>query len=594
MRTEITDLKRKGGNSMSKKMLVVFLAIVMIGVMMLLGCNPQEENQGDDTSTGVPTKEETEQVEEETEQVEEEMVIDPLGRYDEPVTLVIAGSINPADKTLPEGDSIEDCFYTRFVKEQLNIEIEYDWVAAETDREQKNSLIIASNDLPDAMIVETKQFMLMARNGQLEDITEVYNQYASEDLKTIIDKTGGTAIDTVTMDGKMLGIPYVENKTNNIQSMWIRKDWLDALGLDVPTTIDELGAVAAAFVGQDPGGNGEGNTIGITGPQSGAGDTSLVDRFGFGPIFYAFESYPTVWVNRDGLAEYGSISPETKEALAKLQDWYKKGLIDQEMGLRDDATEPIIAGNAGIHFGPWWQGYNPVTDTVRNNPEANFQAYAAPLDSDGEFNTKMSSVSNQVLVIRKGYENPEAVVKIVNLALENSGEIDGWTDAYGNGAIYWPLRMVLANSDDNEVTNQALKDVLNGVTTPEDYQTDEYKFYTHLHSDVSAAFDTKLEPYDNFDIQYWNIESEKFARLYSKLVGGNPLIQTRNEVYSIIYFNTPTMDKKWSNLQKLEAETFYKIIMGEASIDTFDDFVEQWKNEGGDEITAEVQEYVED
>ncbi len=575
---------------MSKKMLVVFLAIVMAAGMLFASCKAEDEVKEEAPANTEAAQKET--TTEDNEQTEEEKIADPLGKYEEAVTLVIAGQINPADKTLPEGDSIEDCYYTRFVKENLNIDIEYDWVTATTDFEQKVSLIIASNDLPDAMIVPTRQFMQLARNGQLQDLSTAYNDYASADLKTIIDKTEGAAIDTVSLDGKMLGIPYVENKTNNIQMMWIRKDWLDILGMDVPTNIEELEAVATAFVEQNPGGNEDGTTIAITGPQSGAGDTSLVDRFGFGPIFNAFESYPTIWVNRDGQAEYGSISPETKEALAKLQDWYAKGLIDPEMGLREDATEPIIAGLAGIHFGPWWQGYSPITDTVRNNPEANFQAYASPLDSDGDFNTKMSSVTNQVLVVRDGYEYPEAVVKIVNLALENGGEIDGMTDTYGDAAYYWPLRMVLANSDDNEVTNQALKDVLNGVTTPDDYTTDEFKFYSHLYSDVSAAFDTKLEPYDNFDIQYWNTESEKFARLYSKLVGGNPLLAERNEVYSIIYFNTPTMDKKWANLQKLEAETFYKIIMGGASIDTFDDFVEQWKKEGGDEITAEVQEYV--
>ena len=50
------------------------------------------------------------------------------------------------------------------------------------------------------------------------------------------------------------------------------------------------------------------------------------------------------------------------------------------------------------------------------------------------------------------------------------------------------------------------------------------------------------------------------------------------------------MEKKWSNLKKKEDEVFLKIIIGEASLDEFDTFVEEWKAEGGDEITTEVQE----
>ena len=63
-----------------------------------------------------------------------------------------------------------------------------------------------------------------------------------------------------------------------------------------------------------------------------------------------------------------------------------------------------------------------------------------------------------------------------------------------------------------------------------------------------------------------------------------------NKTYSLIYSETPTMEKKWSNLKKKEDEVFLKIIIGEASLDEFDTFVEEWKVEGGDEITTEVQE----
>ncbi len=48
----------------------------------------------------------------------------------------------------------------------------------------------------------------------------------------------------------------------------------------------------------------------------------------------------------------------------------------------------------------------------------------------------------------------------------------------------------------------------------------------------------------------------------------------------------------WTSLEKKENDIFLKIIIGEEPIDAFDTFVEEWKAEGGDAITAEVQAIV--
>ena len=69
-----------------------------------------------------------------------------------------------------------------------------------------------------------------------------------------------------------------------------------------------------------------------------------------------------------------------------------------------------------------------------------------------------------------------------------------------------------------------------------------------------------------------------WMRLYSLLVGAAPIYETEmNRVYSEIYYQTKTIESRWANLQKLEDETFMKIIMGAAPLDEFDKFVEEWK-----------------
>ena len=66
----------------------------------------------------------------------------------------------------------------------------------------------------------------------------------------------------------------------------------------------------------------------------------------------------------------------------------------------------------------------------------------------------------------------------------------------------------------------------------------------------------------------------------------------RDRGYSVFYGQTDSMQKKWSNLKKIEDETFLKIILGTVPIEEFDTFVENWYAQGGTEITQEVTEAI--
>ncbi len=85
------------------------------------------------------------------------------------------------------------------------------------------------------------------------------------------------------------------------------------------------------------------------------------------------------------------------------------------------------------------------------------------------------------------------------------------------------------------------------------------------------------------------MDPSAFNRIWSWMVGYSPFVDYQNTpVYSLTYSQTPTMEGIWPTLSKLEEETFLKIIMGSAGISSFDDFVKDWKAQGGDTITEEV------
>lgn len=519
--------------------------------------------------------------------VDESGAVSPLGKYEDPVTVEIVQSINPTI-TMPEGDSATDNYYTRFIKDNMNIDISVKWSASSSDYNEKLNLAIAANDIPDILVVNEQQFRKLAQSDMLEDLTDYYDTYACDIIKQNIDSTDGKALENATYDGKLLALPSVQVEADGYVLMWIRQDWLDELGLEAPTTIEELETVAKAFVDNKMGGE---NTIGIVGPTiNGAVYNTFLSTNNLNNldgIFQAYQAYPGYWVqDEEGKAVYGSTTEQTKEALAELNKMYEDGILDQELGVRKDADEAWKSGKVGILFSPWWHGYN-VKDGIANEPDMEWKAYAAPLAADGQWYAKLAGVGGSYCVVRKGYEHPEAAFLLNNYLRVNEGTFQSETDL---DLSYYPGRVVIVPLDENTYSVQALNAEMKGEEVPE-FDPLNYKL---LQADLAALPDCLEAPYDDMSIEKWNTDNTNFGRLYSLLMGSSAVEKAStegivNKVYSITYTQTETMERKWTNLKKKEDETFLKIIIGEEPIEAFDTFVEEWNAEGGAEITEEVQ-----
>lgn len=504
-----------------------------------------------------------------------------FGKFKQPVALRVGMGVDPSFKTYT-GETPANNPWVGAIKDELNVDIKIAWIVTNQNMDQKMDLAITSNTLPDAMVVSPFQLKQMIRADELADLTEVYRDYASPVMKRIIEGAGGEAFREAVVDGKLLALPSVD--AEDISMMWIRKDWLDRLGLKPPATMDELERTAKAFVEQDPDGNGRADTIGI------AAGSSLYDdfqdgpgNFNLNPIFSAYNAYPGFWLkDGDGKSVYGSIQPEVKAALAKLRDLYANGWIDQEMGIRESAAEVVINGKAGIFFAPSTGGYWPVPEALKNNPRANWQAYALPLGADGKFNAKVFKRTQSYIVVRKGYEHPEAAIQVANLILR---------DEYKYGTEFQPLRNPFAPRHEISFSSKAISDVLAGTRKTEDFaDTDEY---TLLANDLASIRDTKLPPYDNTDIPYWNSRDKNFKRAYSLLVGGRNLLDPKlYRVPSLYNAFTPTMETEWKHLMDAENDVFTQIMMGIVPLEAFDRWVIAWKEQGGEQITAEVTEQI--
>lgn len=563
---------------MKQKRIIALVSATALVATALAGCGKTSEENTQKTAVG------------EAEGTAKEDL--PFSKYAETVTVHLGGSMNPNAK-IPDGMSYEDNSYTRFLKDDLNIKVVYDWVASSSDYDEKMNLCIGSGTIPEMMNVNATQYRALLKYDMIQPLDQYFEDYASDKLKGFVKSGGEELKKCITNDkGEMMAIPAPSMMVGEMNEMWIRQDWLDKLGLEAPRTWDEMVKVAEAFVTQDPDGNGEDDTIGILGPGNSNHINDIGDnQFGLDPLFCSFQSYPQYWLqDEDGTVKYGSIQPETRTALEKIQKLYTDKLIDPEMLVRSNCQETLLSGKVGIFFGPWWSGYTFADATLAG--EADWRAYFTPLSEDGNYYTHMPDPTSKYVVVSKSCKNPEAAFKMISylVANEHHWTDDGITSSDMSCADFYPLWNGYDNADEIEVSTETLEKYLAGEITMDDVDFSQHKL---LKSDMEAVKELKKEPYDDFSLDKWNLDSDlaktNLPRLVSLLVGGAPYVNDKYiPVYNAYSGQTETMQAKWANLKKMEEETFAKIIMGKADISEFDTFVKNWKSQGGDQILKEI------
>ena len=563
---------------MKQKQIIALVSATALVATALAGCGKTSEENTQKTAVG------------EAEGTAKEDL--PFSKYAETVTVHLGGSMNPNAKIL-DGMSYEDNAYTRFLKDDLNIEVVYDWIASSSDYDEKMNLCIGSGTIPEMMNVNATQYRALLKYDMIQPLDQYFEDYASDKLKGFVESGGEELKKCITNDkGEMMAIPAPSMMVGEMNEMWIRQDWLDKLGLEAPRTWDEMVKVAEAFVTQDPDGNGEDDTIGILGPGNSNHINDIGDnQFGLDPLFCSFQSYPQYWLqDEDGTVKYGSIQPETRTALEKIQKLYTDKLIDPEMLVRSNCQETLLSGKVGIFFGPWWSGYTFADATLAG--EADWRAYFTPLSEDGNYYTHMPDPTSKYVVVSKSCKNPEAAFKMINYQVANGQHWtdDGITSSDMNISDFYPLWNAYDNADEIEVSTETLEKYLAGEITMDDVDFSQHKL---LKSDMEAVTELKKEPYDDFSLDKWNLDSDlaktNLPRLVSLLVGGAPYVNDKYiPVYNAYSGQTETMQAKWANLKKMEEETFAKIIMGKADISEFDTFVKNWKSQGGDQILKEI------
>ncbi|MDO5518120.1 MAG: extracellular solute-binding protein, partial [Clostridium sp.] len=511
-----------------------------------------------------------------------------FGRYPETITYTLGKMTAENNSNMPENDTYENNAYTRYLKNKLNIQNHNVFEDNDSNYDNMINMAISEDNIPDVMVVNDYSYLkLLVENDMIEDLSSVYEKCASDRIKDIYKSYGSEILDNVTFDGKLMALPET-NIENGPNMLWLRKDWMDKLSLEAPKNLTDAENIIKEFIEKDPGNNGDGNTIGL------ACSPELTSERGYSYtgqadiLFAAFNSFPKQWIkNSDGEIVYGSIQKESKSALVYLNKLYKSGILDKQFLLRNQNNiEDIIKnGQCGAFFGLWWSPNNPLMDCLKYDKDAVWQPYMIPTNADGSTSFCSQNPSNKFVVVRKGYEHPEIVMKECSVLFDyfnNSNKEAYEIKQYYVDNVDPTARPFSINIDYKD----ALVDCYRNITSVLDNEKDvdclqliEYSYYEQCKR--------YLEDPDNASVEDW-------AAYASRISASSLLVNSKMKKIDTYFFNkeTETMSKVWWKLKNLEKQAYLKIITGEETIDYFDKFADDWYKQGGNIVTKEVQEEV--
>jgi len=385
-----------------KKVMSIMLAVAMALSMTACGGSQKPESTGDSNAEGAVTKFEI---------------------------FAGVGSLSPDNSEKP---------VIQQMNEGMGVSIDWTCVSGDALVEKKNLVLNAGSNLPDAFMgadLTDYELITNGSNGIFIPLEDYINEETMPNLSQVI-KERPELLATCTMpDGHIYSLPtvtemgftYSDGNEYQIgaipQFMAINMQWLDAVNMDMPTTIDELHDVLVAFKENDCNGNGDPTDeipLSFEWGHWCADMGSLFSAFGFTDYtsnkdVNGKESHRAI---EDGKVYYQSATENYKEAMIYFHQWYEEGLIDIEIFSQED-SQYIAKGSgddARLGVFSWWEIAEVVGDNVDQYEYLTFLS-----DADGNLGVNLNeqpTTKHEQFAVTSTCENPELLMKWIDQVYE--------------------------------------------------------------------------------------------------------------------------------------------------------------------------------
>ncbi len=414
-----------------------------------------------------------------------------------------------------------------------------------------NLLMSDKKSMPDVMWHwdMNKEFNTWVQAGAVHDLVphlqengkNILNYYSKETLFFHWDPSG-----------KIFRIPGDVSEPGTMTTI-LRKDWLENLNLEVPTTVEEYIEVLRAFTKEDPDGNGKDDTYGLSGENL---------YRAFAPFFLAYGVDPDQFmIQEDGTVKYGSTMPEVREVLEILAGLYEEGIIDPRMlsPIEQAKVDEIMASGKIGSIYRWVAFFNPDF-----NHHMSFKA----LNPDGEY-----------------------------IPIEPIKGPDGFASDLPADEIGWSYLSVTAAAEE---PGEVVK-VLDRIASPDTYKLITYGKEGEHYEIVEGQYKSLIDPDEmnklglgNYN---WYVQRKDEANiqntpevieLFNKRAETAMPIREKTVFFKSL--SRPAWSEYGTDVNTLRDETFWGIISGNLPITAFDEFVEKYPSLGGTEIDKEANE----
>ncbi len=383
------------------------------------------------------------------------------------------------------------------------------------------------------------------RDGNILKLNDLFAKYAPN-LTAYLKNHPEIDKQIKTDDGTYYGFPFIrgDDYLKTYGGMILRQDWLDELGLQVPTTIDEWHTVLTAFKEKK----------GATAPLTFVSTPRLFDDLQTGAFYGAFGVKRDFYME-DGKVKFGPLEPGFKDFLVTMRQWYTEGLLDKDIATVDGKIRDanMTSGKSGAAYGLAGGGIGKwLTALHAQDPKADLVGAPYPVLHKGDtpkFGQKdFSAPAGGNFAISPQSKHPELAVQLLDYGYSKEGALffnfgqEGVSYTMENGSPKYTNLI-----KDNYAQNLTLYTRATGGPTIQDKRYyEQYAALPQQQAAVRTWMKTDVDQYQLPPISPTAEESAEFSQII-------------NEVNTLV------------------DETTIKIVLGTEPIEAYDEFIQKLK-----------------
>ena len=313
--------------------------------------------------------------------------------------------------------------YTLMLEKALNADIEFYFYTAADAKTQLDLMVQGGGaELPDIIMfdLDANTVANYGEAGMFIPLNEYYENssyYLAQAAQEVLEADGIDVKAALTsFDGNIYALPgYTGSYVNPVaaSALWLYRPWLEAVGMEAPTTTEELYNVLKAFKEKDPNGNGKADEIPVMGSNLGNGTYGIRVLGTCIDPFVRLSASAWFLNAEDGKLSVSYTTDEFKEGVKYVRKLVEEGLIDELTFSQDNkGYQNILKAEGDQILG----AFSHQSDSICAKEDKNQWVLLEPLKGpDGKAHASIipNAVSASAF-ITKNCKNPEAAFRLLD------------------------------------------------------------------------------------------------------------------------------------------------------------------------------------